>query len=210
MTRQGRPWRTVQEFVWHTKSHGNSWSRAEVWIETWIQERGMTATLLQRSARGIYLYGCFQIKKIVITEVGMRLSPLGTVTTIWSNVPAPDGRWWVWSSRWSAWQEKPKHSEKSSPSAALFTTNPIWPDLGSNPGRLGGKLATHRLSCRTAWEVKYAVSWPNCSYNNFIVFFFENLVTQLANEICVLDVFRRSNIIFIMDNHWTVSWISLT
>jgi hypothetical protein len=84
----------------------------------------------------------------------VRLSPLGTLATNWSIVPAPDDRWWwwwLWSSRWNEnWQGKPKHSEKTCPSATLFATNPTWPDLGSNPGRLGGKPATNRLSYGTA------------------------------------------------------------
>jgi hypothetical protein len=28
----------------------------------------------------------------------------------------------------------------------LSTTNPTWPDQGSNPGRRGGKPATNRMS----------------------------------------------------------------
>jgi hypothetical protein len=39
-----------------------------------------------------------------------------------------------------------KYLEKTSPSATLSTTNPTWPDPGSNPGRRGGKPATNRLS----------------------------------------------------------------
>jgi hypothetical protein len=35
---------------------------------------------------------------------------------------------------------------KPAPSATLSTTNPTWPDPGSNPGRRGGKSATNRLS----------------------------------------------------------------
>jgi hypothetical protein len=41
---------------------------------------------------------------------------------------------------------RPKYSEKTCPSATLSTTNPTWPDPGSNPGRRGGKPATNRLS----------------------------------------------------------------
>jgi hypothetical protein len=69
----------------------------------------------------------------------------------WPFVPAPDddGRWWLWSSRCSAWQGKQKYWEKTCPSAALSTTNPI-PDLGSNPVRRGGMPATNRLSYGTA------------------------------------------------------------
>jgi hypothetical protein len=80
----------------------------------------------------------------------VRLCPLGMSATYWPTVPALDGRW-VWSSWWNEnWQGKPKHSEKTCPSATLSTTNPTWPDLGSNPGRCGGKLATNRLSYGTA------------------------------------------------------------
>jgi hypothetical protein len=58
----------------------------------------------------------------------------------------------VWSSRWNEnWKGKPKYSEKTCPSATLFTTNPTWPDLGSNPGRRGGKPATNHLSYGTAF-----------------------------------------------------------
>jgi hypothetical protein len=34
-------------------------------------------------------------------------------------------------------------------STTLSTTNPTWPDLGSNPARRGGKPATNRLSYGT-------------------------------------------------------------
>jgi hypothetical protein len=63
----------------------------------------------------------------------------------WPIVPAPDDRWWN-----DDWQGKPKYSEKICPSATLSTTNPTWPDLGSNPGRRGGKPATNSLSYGTA------------------------------------------------------------
>jgi hypothetical protein len=57
-------------------------------------------------------------------------------------------RWWrwVWSNWWNAWQGKRKFSEKTCSSAALSTTNPTWPDQGSNPGHRGGKPATNRIS----------------------------------------------------------------
>jgi hypothetical protein len=72
----------------------------------------------------------------------------------WPIVPAPDERWWLWSSWWN--EGKPKYSEKTCPSATLSTTNTTWPDLGSNPGRRGGKPATIRLSYGTAL---YPRSW---------------------------------------------------
>jgi hypothetical protein len=37
------------------------------------------------------------------------------------------------------------------PSATLPTTNPTWLDLGSNPGRHGGKPAINNLSYGTAY-----------------------------------------------------------
>jgi hypothetical protein len=81
----------------------------------------------------------------------VRLSPLGTSANIWPIIPAPDDRWWVWSIRWNEnWQGKPKYLEKTCPSATLSTTNPTWPDLGLNPGRRDGKLATNLLSYFTA------------------------------------------------------------
>jgi hypothetical protein len=66
----------------------------------------------------------------------------------WPIVQAPDDRWgWLWSNWWTEdWQGKPKYSDKTCPSATLSTTNPTWPDQGSNSGRRGGKPATNRLS----------------------------------------------------------------
>jgi hypothetical protein len=82
---------------------------------------------------------------------GVRLSPLGTSATNWPILPAPDDIWWMWNSRWNEnWQVKPKYSEKTCPSATLSTINPIWPDMGLNPGRRDGKPATNRLSYGTA------------------------------------------------------------
>jgi hypothetical protein len=78
------------------------------------------------------------------------LSPLGTSATNWPIVPAPDDRWWAWSSQWDEnWQGKPKYLEKACSSATLSTTNPTWSDLGSNRGRRDGKPATNRLSYGT-------------------------------------------------------------
>jgi hypothetical protein len=81
----------------------------------------------------------------------VRLSPLGTSATNLAIVPVSDDRWWVWSSRWNEnWQEKPKYSDKTYPNAILSTTNPTWPDLGSNPDSRSGKPATDCLSYGTA------------------------------------------------------------
>jgi hypothetical protein len=80
----------------------------------------------------------------------MRLSPLGTTVTILPSVPGQDDRWWwLRSSRWEDWQGKLKYSEKICPRSTVSTTNPIWLDPDSNPGRSSGKTATNRLSYGT-------------------------------------------------------------
>jgi hypothetical protein len=76
----------------------------------------------------------------LVSWIGVRLSKLGTSATNWPIVPAPDDRRFMWSSRCNEnWQEKPKYSEKTCPSANLSTTNPTWPEPGLNPGSHGGK-----------------------------------------------------------------------
>jgi hypothetical protein len=87
----------------------------------------------------------------------VRLSPLGTSAINWPIVPAPNERWWMWSSRWNEyWQGKPKYLQKTCPSATLSAINPTWPDLGSNPGRRGGKPATNRLCYGTAISMSFS------------------------------------------------------
>jgi hypothetical protein len=77
--------------------------------------------------------------------------PTWYVGHCWPIVPAPDDRWWLWSSWWNEdWKGKPKYLEKTCSSATLSTTNPTWPDLGSNLGHHGGKPATNHLSYGTA------------------------------------------------------------
>jgi hypothetical protein len=91
----------------------------------------------------------------------VRLSPLGTSATNWPIIPAPDDRWWwMWSSRWKGnWQGRPKYWEKTYLSDTLSTTNPTWPDLGSNPGRSGGMPAINCLSYGTAtWRPSWISS----------------------------------------------------
>jgi hypothetical protein len=85
----------------------------------------------------------------------------------WPIVRASDDRWWLWSSRWNEdLQGTPKYSEKTCPSATLSTTDPTWPDLGSNPGRRGGKPATNRLSYGTAMLKGYVcIATLSCFIN---------------------------------------------
>jgi hypothetical protein len=106
-----------------------------------------------RSRRLTFWAGYNVAKFFFISCRGVRVSLLGTSATNWPIVPAPNDRRWVWSSRWNEnWQGKPKYSEKTRPSTTL-SKNPIWPDVGSNQGRLCGKPATNRLSYGTATKV---------------------------------------------------------
>jgi hypothetical protein len=91
---------------------------------------------------------------------GVGLSPL-YCGHFWPFVSAPDDRWgWLWSNWWNEdWQGKPKYSDKTCPSATLFTTNHTSPDPGSNPGRRSGKPTTNRLSYGAALRVR--VSSPS-------------------------------------------------
>jgi hypothetical protein len=95
---------------------------------------------------------------------GVGLSPL-YCGHFWPIVPAPDDRCgWLWSNWWNEdWQGKPKYSEQTCPSATLSTTNPTWPDPGSNPGRRDGKPATTRLSYGAAIDVCNSVD--RCYWN---------------------------------------------
>jgi hypothetical protein len=64
----------------------------------------------------------------------------------WPILPALDNRW-LWSNWWNEdWQGKPKYTEKTCPSATLFTINPTGPDPGPNLARRGGKPASNTLS----------------------------------------------------------------
>jgi hypothetical protein len=56
--------------------------------------------------------------------------------------------------------------KKTCPSATLSTTNPTWPDLGSNPGRRGVKPATNRLSYGTAWTLMNLNQIDECPNRN--------------------------------------------
>jgi hypothetical protein len=102
---------------------------------------------------------------------GVRLGPFGTSATNWPIAPAPDDRWWwVWSGRRNEdWQGKPKFSEKTCSSATFSTTYATWPDLGSNPGRRGGKPATNSLSYGTVLSAVRLVIFRNvCGWKNTV------------------------------------------
>jgi hypothetical protein len=79
----------------------------------------------------------------------------------WLSIPAPDddGWRWEWSNLWSAWQGKPKYSEKTCPKTALSTTNPTRHDLDSNSGRRGGKPATNSFSYGMAQKCTFILAF---------------------------------------------------
>jgi hypothetical protein len=107
---------------------------------------------LRRYGRVYVCEGISRDQGFFFSWSGVRLSPLGTSATNWPIVPAPDDRWWwVWNNWWNCnWHGRPKYSEQTCRSANLSSTNPTLYDLGSNPGRRGGKPATNRLSYGTA------------------------------------------------------------
>jgi hypothetical protein len=85
---------------------------------------------------------CFFFIRIV-GEVESKLGPLGTSATKWPIIPAPGKMENL--VEWRLAGETEVLGENL-PGATLSTTNPTWPDPGSNPGRRGGKPATNRLS----------------------------------------------------------------
>jgi hypothetical protein len=89
--------------------------------------------------------GCINLFLIRIVGGGVQTGPTRHVGHLLAYCTCP-GWLWGWRIGWNEWKGKPKYSEKTYPSATLSTTNPTWPDLGSNPGRRGGKSATNRLS----------------------------------------------------------------
>jgi hypothetical protein len=110
-----------------------------------------------------------QFKSIVISEVSSKVVCSFFFFVSWGRVrlsPPPDDRWWMWSSKWNeTWQGKWKYSKKTCPSVSLSTTNFIWSDVDSHPGRCGGKPATNRV----AW----AMARPyidSCMREEFCIF----------------------------------------
>jgi hypothetical protein len=129
------------------RTHSPYWRYWRYWLTWPFKEKGF-----RRKLQALTRWQCLHNATTVVSRGGVRLSLLGTAATNWPIVPAPDDRLWTWSSRWNGnWQGKPKYSEKTCPSATLTTTNPTWPDLGSNPSRRGGKPATNHLSSGTAY-----------------------------------------------------------
>jgi hypothetical protein len=78
----------------------------------------------------------------------VRLSPLGTTATtglLYQLQMTDDGDCGAIGGM-KIGRENRSTRMKTCPRDTFSTTNPIWPDPGSNPGRRGGKPATNRLS----------------------------------------------------------------
>jgi hypothetical protein len=99
------------------------------------EPRHFSPHLIKYSVRNGFLW--FLARNIIFFIIisGVGLSPW-YCGHFWPIVQAPDDRWgWLWSNwRNEDWQGKPKYSDKTCPGATLSTTNPTWPDPGSNPG----------------------------------------------------------------------------
>jgi hypothetical protein len=103
--------------------------------------------------------------RIRIVGVGVQAGSTRHVGHWMAYCTCPGWPWW-WRIWWNEdWQEKPKYLEKSCPSATLSTTNPTWPDPGSNPGRRSGKPATNRLSYGAAFQ-GHRYFWALLSYSS--------------------------------------------
>jgi hypothetical protein len=68
--------------------------------------------------------------------------------------------------------------ERTCPSAALSTINPTWSDLGSNPGRRGGKPANNRLSYFATWNSALDIN----SYR-FLLYTFRDYCSRVFSPI---------------------------
>jgi hypothetical protein len=99
---------------------------------------------------------------------------------------------WLWGwriIRWNKdWQGKTKYSEKTCPSATLSTTNPTWPDLGSKPGRRGGKPATNRS---TALLLEQSFRWIGFQWSMLIAFIYRANISSVK-FILVIILFRSA------------------
>jgi hypothetical protein len=99
---------------------------------------GMASPIIVLFHLFLYLRGWSWINSIIAAAIYWPTQPV--LYDIW---------WWLWSNSCNEWVAgKPKYSEKTCPSAALFTIDPTWFDRGSKAGRRGGKPATRRLSLR--------------------------------------------------------------
>jgi hypothetical protein len=102
-----------------------------------------------------------------------------TAATVWPIVPAPDDRlwwwWWLWSHRWDVnLQGKRKYTEETCSSVTLATTNPIWPDPGSNP-------ATNHLSYGAGSNTWF--SFQSKLVGQFVTFLANQLLSYLLRWI---------------------------
>jgi hypothetical protein len=95
---------------------------------------------MRRESKSQYVSELGTTRWSYVTKFGLQLLRRWRIMC-W--VPIWESFFLIW---WNEdWQGKPKYSEKTCPSATLSTTNPTWPNPGSNPGRRGGKSETNRF-----------------------------------------------------------------
>jgi hypothetical protein len=94
----------------------------------------------------------------------VRLSPVGTAAT--TGLLHQHQMMIVIIEQLEEWRlaGKQKYSENTCHSATLSTTNPTWPDRGSNPGRRCVKPATNRLSYGAAASTFIKSQISNITY----------------------------------------------
>jgi hypothetical protein len=103
---------------------------------------------ISQTSKGIESKECWRTKNARKTSLffiisGVGLSPLGTAVTsglLYKPQMIDEG------DCGAVGGVKIGRGNRICPSATLSTTNPTWPDPGSNPGHRGGKPATNRLS----------------------------------------------------------------
>jgi hypothetical protein len=131
-----------------------------------IGEGGQGNTTWATSLCRAGIYRAAQDMKVFFNSRSGGWSPNGSTRHVshWMAYCTCPGWLWWWRNWWNEdWQGKPKYSEKTCPSATLSTTNPTWPDPGSNTGRRGGKPATNHLSYGAALSISYYYLRPSSS-----------------------------------------------
>jgi hypothetical protein len=101
---------------------------------------------------------------------------------------------WVWrmTVEWLLAGENRRTRRKTRPSATSSTTNPIWIDLGANPGLRGERPATNDLSHGTAGTSYLAVV-----FSTLVDWIRSNWVagrknTRVTSQMCRLTIFNQA------------------
>jgi hypothetical protein len=125
----------------------------------------------------------------------------------WPILPAPDDRWWLWSSWWNEdWQGKLKYLEKTCPSATLSTTNPTWPDLTT----VGSQQLTTWAMAQPQWWLLWAkafnatVSTAQVIYHRWHNVIHRSVPTKLVQVVRLLTCIQEAT----SYPNWGLLWFS--